>query len=633
MCNRQFADDNGNLRLPFSETLQRLRTTLARQARWLGWGLSLLVAFASYGDERSPRSSVAPRVTPAASPRAMKDADDETLAALEAAANRCQSVDEAVRLYGEFRINRYFTRATREIYERKLAVWTQRADQRLVRMGQRWVTRDEAKRIAAVADTHLTRALDDIRSGHDAEARRSLIEASKKDPSGIRADFIHGLLNTPLGANHAKSALQFFQEALRRSPRNLPTINNLALVEVRLGQYDAALSHWERCLNLAPKCQEAVSNLNRFVSEARARKITPGPVLVNRSMRLMETAVKEGKGKKNDQESGWLYMGLVMSRDEADRSEVKLQTGSRILIDAGSAFAIAPDLLLTNHRVIDDADLIEAEVPGNNGQQTQPVEVVAIDPYLDLAVLRLTRGGMRPLALDPAVPAKNAEILASGFPETEELGMSLKALPGTVSAISDDRRTLLMGHAAFPATSGGAIVDLRGNVIALTQLSGGSESSRMYAGILTEPVLKFLEKSKVPVSAVRSTSQRSAKELEGRLAESSALLRCYKTSYQQNFANSSSQREARQQLIDTSCSACAGTGKVTCPARGCNEGKSTVRIPYQEVHGIGGGQHLVNRIRIEKVACKGCSGTGLVPCEFCRGYGNDRTVRRKGVNK
>ena len=139
--------------------------------------------------------------------------------------------------------------------------------------------------------------------------------------------------------------------------------------------------------------------------------------------------------------------------------------GSGVVIDKEAG------LVVTNHHVIQDADLITVRV----GRQTELVaELVGDDPKTDLAVIRVK--GHLPMAArwgDSDRLEQGDWVLAVGSP----LGLERTVSAGIISAtarhelgvgIRDSYENFLQTDVAInPGNSGGPLVDLRGQVIGI----------------------------------------------------------------------------------------------------------------------------------------------------------------------
>lgn len=129
----------------------------------------------------------------------------------------------------------------------------------------------------------------------------------------------------------------------------------------------------------------------------------------------------------------------------------------------GTGFYIAPRLLLTAAHVVADCDA-PALADGT------PLEWLASDEALDVAVLRAPRRAPRWLSLADDPLRLGQRVYAIGFPYYSIAGTSLTLTGGNVSAlagIDDDARFFSFSAPVQPGNSGGPLLDARGRVLGL----------------------------------------------------------------------------------------------------------------------------------------------------------------------
>lgn len=129
----------------------------------------------------------------------------------------------------------------------------------------------------------------------------------------------------------------------------------------------------------------------------------------------------------------------------------------------GTGFFFAPGLILTAQHVVGECS---APVLADG----TPLEMLAGDAELDVAVLRSPRPARRWLALADGRSRLGQRVYAVGFPYYSIAGTSLTLTSGNVSAlagIDDDRRFLSFTAPVQPGNSGGPLIDARGQVAGL----------------------------------------------------------------------------------------------------------------------------------------------------------------------
>ena len=138
---------------------------------------------------------------------------------------------------------------------------------------------------------------------------------------------------------------------------------------------------------------------------------------------------------------------LIVAINDANRS---LSFGSGFFVDADG-------LLVTNAHVIEESTRLYVYVHDQEVYRTP--DVVAIDPDLDLAALRVEDAKVAPLRLAGESPPEGAEVIAVGYPRVTDIlqmGFTLHGtvVPGTVSGLAHGRSRKLGQAAVFVQTTG-----------------------------------------------------------------------------------------------------------------------------------------------------------------------------------
>lgn len=170
---------------------------------------------------------------------------------------------------------------------------------------------------------------------------------------------------------------------------------------------------------------------------------------------------------------------------------------------SGTAFQIAPNLVLTNHHVIDGCTSLTV------GSEAHAASVVASDSSADLALLNVPiRGSVIPRLRDNTQVVLGESITVAGFPLGSMLG-SLNVTTGAVSAEGGPRgQTQLFQMTApiQPGSSGGPVLDERGQLIGVVvskmndnyaMRASGSVPQNVNFAIKPSVVARFLDRQNV----------------------------------------------------------------------------------------------------------------------------------------
>jgi len=194
-------------------------------------------------------------------------------------------------------------------------------------------------------------------------------------------------------------------------------------------------------------------------------------------------------------------------------------------IGSGTGFYIANDYLITNHHVVKNANAVRVAY----GSEMLKAEVVKIDAANDLALVKAVRyvmaagtvglvGQEESLAALPVVSSRDVHlgdsVITIGYPNPEVQGVEPKLTRGEISSlagIKDDARYFQMSTAVQPGNSGGALVNINGNVIGVVTMRLNDLKVLQSSGSLPQNVNYSLKSSFV------NAFLDSVPELEGKL--------------------------------------------------------------------------------------------------------------------
>jgi S1-C subfamily serine protease len=149
----------------------------------------------------------------------------------------------------------------------------------------------------------------------------------------------------------------------------------------------------------------------------------------------------------------------------------------------GSGFVYAPDRVMTNAHVV--AGVGTPIVDINNS--AVPARVVYYNPALDIAVLAVPTGPIRPLRFGSASPGQGAAIL--GFPQNGPYDMEVARVRADQRLRSPDiyghgtviRDVLSLRGLIRPGNSGGPVVDSAGHVVGMVFAASVTSGDTGYA--------------------------------------------------------------------------------------------------------------------------------------------------------
>jgi S1-C subfamily serine protease len=165
------------------------------------------------------------------------------------------------------------------------------------------------------------------------------------------------------------------------------------------------------------------------------------------------------------------FSGDLKSNIESIKKAVATVTANR---GSGSGFVISEDgTVVTAEHVVSGSKLVKVNVA--SGKECYG-EVAAASKQRDLAIIRLDCTGFTPLPLSRQMVVEGSEVYAIGTPLSEKLQFSVTK--GVVSGIRkiDELDYIQSDVTVLPGSSGGPLLDSRGNVVGVT-LGGISRGS------------------------------------------------------------------------------------------------------------------------------------------------------------
>lgn len=132
----------------------------------------------------------------------------------------------------------------------------------------------------------------------------------------------------------------------------------------------------------------------------------------------------------------------------------------------GSGFFVATDFIATNKHVLDCGGRGIVSLAGS--QRTFPIIATWTDPQRDLALVRVAEAKVRPLALSTrGWPAVGDDVYVAGNPE----GLEGTFSRGIISSLRRGEGLIQFDASISPGSSGGPVVDGRGQVVGVTVAS------------------------------------------------------------------------------------------------------------------------------------------------------------------
>lgn len=152
-----------------------------------------------------------------------------------------------------------------------------------------------------------------VRRGDVDKGRERLLLAAKVNRQDLRVPFSLGLLDALLVPDWP-SAEKHFQQCVQEQPGHVASLNNLALVRMRVNKENLAVKHWQAALAEGLAAPEIVQNLGRLQYLVQKERLSLKPAI----QKALEALYADARGKSTasfQPSVGFEYMGLYGGRN------------------------------------------------------------------------------------------------------------------------------------------------------------------------------------------------------------------------------------------------------------------------------------------------------------------------------
>jgi len=492
--------------------------------------------------------------------------------------------------------------------EKELAIYTEYSKKGMVKLGSSWVPIADAAEATAKADQYIQEGIALIMSGDLINARSRFEEASNRDQNGLRADFILAMLHSPLGDYDPMESKDHFKEMLSRSPKLPCAMNNRALILVRLGEghYREALDIWKKLDELEPGSPIVLNNVRKLVEDMHTGRLVPTNAEKKAIEKFYKTLLIASPDMADDEPKGWQYANLPLPGSEEKRTQFD-QTAVPALSGTGSAFVVHPGYAVTALHLVRDANRVTIEFPDQ-----EPVDTVIekVSEVYDLAILKMPNVDIPPLPVNPSPLRPDAMATQFGFPSKAD-AVTMRQVKYSAASAPDDSDFLVFQTPPIRELRGGPLCDTSGNVIGIATSIGAMDGGQTMA----IPVIHLISLMEKHIPAYSSSRKTEKVLLEAQVVESHHSPSIGRVEVYRKFHNFGIGRStAPTYALDTKSSCCGDTGKVRCPAKGCNKG--IVSVKKKVVVGNDPIAGAITGAKVFETNCPICNGTGQVNCRF-----------------
>jgi tetratricopeptide (TPR) repeat protein len=232
----------------------------------------------------------------AATPPAASSEVDARLASLRRSVENLSDIKMVLDRYARF-IDQYKqTPAAREA-ERDVAMWRERQDKGMVKVGSQWVTPAEREGLKKKGQATAQEARDALLEAKAKEAEALIARALEEDPGNISATYLKGVLLCQQG--QLPQARKYFEavavagggaasSTTKPSP-SVAALNNLAVIQWRTAPDSPAMAmgFYEKAMNAAPLDVRILHNVAEAINALPANQRST--VVAQNAIRLFES--------------------------------------------------------------------------------------------------------------------------------------------------------------------------------------------------------------------------------------------------------------------------------------------------------------------------------------------------------
>ncbi|MDB5346798.1 MAG: hhoB [Schlesneria sp.] len=380
---------------------------------------------------------------------------------LEANALKCQTAEEALILYKFFMAAPDTTTEEKEQAQTRYEYWDQAAIDQLVRVGPKWMAKEDADALQKEADDLVREAMELLNVDNFTAANAKLEKARKVYPEHLESVFL--LAVNAFLKRDFKIAETKFNQCLSRAPNNIALLNNVAICEIQMKRYAQAVKHWDRAATLDLDNSNVAQNIGQFVSDVSLKRfVNVEKNALADATEIYQRMITKDPGNRANSTRGYVVMRMLRSNAATETPDEE----SRV-IGNGTGFVIAEGYVLTNRHVVDDADSLVIQDPTKGDGLLFHAKVVAISKELDIALLECRQLKAPAVPVNTTPVGRGTEVMAFGFPMATVVGKGLKATRGIITGLPSDatEKMLVLDVHVNPGNSGGPLCDRSGRVV------------------------------------------------------------------------------------------------------------------------------------------------------------------------
>lgn len=182
----------------------------------------------------------------------------DRLASIQRSTVNITDIRQALDRYAQF-IEQYQGTPAEKEARKQAAVWQDRLDRGMVKLGDQWLTPEQRAGIMEKSLLIADQARQLIKESRFKEAEPLLRQALAENPENVSAIYLRGLLLYQ--EEQFPAARKMFESINAIIADHAPTLNNLGVILWRQNQFGGALNYYDQAMSSAPSDQIILNNL------------------------------------------------------------------------------------------------------------------------------------------------------------------------------------------------------------------------------------------------------------------------------------------------------------------------------------------------------------------------------------
>lgn len=517
-----------------------------------------------------------------------------------------------------------------ELIQKQRQVWEGREHEDFVKSGEHFVPAREVVKQRESFHQELAEVVQLAESGQSPDdIVTALDRISAEHDDAVISYYIAGLVKA-IWLNESRDALADFRRVLREVPDHAGALNNIAICEMKTGDYGRALGNWRKAMEgdqLSVSRSEILHNIRYAHQLASSAKTRMPASFADAAARLLSENADKSAGPRDEATGFWRFSSWVAKPDQvvSIRAGVQASVSPPSLqfpVESTHGISLGGGLILVaeeNLRMPYLGRSQHLKVVGANVRSSTHTAVcrsIATNEELGLTLLECPNLAAPVLSLSVSLPGNNEGL----FLANKNARSAIEFHEGISEIPSDDNKCLFAAIASsgHQGAVGMPVFDetgsLTGVLSPLASLQSGKNVRYAWSTGVIREFIKASPATPLAWPLINDSESWESRQpfLKDHIVE---IQLCYPEETLSLSVAARSKFNRSHYLADHSCYVCSGRSYLGCDQKGCANG--SVSTKYREIvsRTIKGEPVYGTKIRTSR--CPRCSGTGKLRCPNC----------------